>query len=274
MNDVLITGGAGGLGRALATYFADRGWRVFSLDKSGQQYYPGVVPVKADLRDASSVEEAKAKVTAHTDRLNAVIHLAGLYMMDSFAEISEQRLETMIGVNLMGVYRVNKAFLPLLLKAKGRVIIVTSELAGQKPLPFTGVYALTKTALGCYADSLRLELQLLGIKVTEVRPGAFGTGLIDESLRELARLKEGTKLYSGRLDRIEAVMQQQTGTAKKPEKLARLLYKAAASPRPKMRISVNANILLRLYSAAPRGLQAAAMRWLLEQRKQRRRNEY
>lgn len=267
MKQILLTGGAGGLGRAVAQYFADRGATVFSCDIKEQKEYKRIVPIKLDLRDTRSIDAAREKVEAETMNLDAVIHLAGIYMMDSFAEMTEDRLSAIMDINFMGIYRVNKAFLPLL-RGGGRIIITTSELAGQKPLPFTGVYAVSKTALECYADALRLELQLLGVPVITVRPGAFKTELLGQSSGEMLRFKENTEFYRGNLDRIAHIMEGQFGTAKDPEVLAKVFWKAAGSPHPKLRYTINANFLLKLYSVLPRRVQAFALRRILLRREQ------
>jgi NAD(P)-dependent dehydrogenase (short-subunit alcohol dehydrogenase family) len=216
-----------------------------------------------DVRDAASVEAARARVAALTDRLDAVIHLAGLYMMDSFAEISEERLNRILDVNLMGVFRVNKAFLPLLRAGGGRIVITTSELAGLKPLPFTGIYALTKTALQCYADSLRMEMALLGIPVIELRPGAFKTQLTTEPALELDRLMSSTKLYGPGLQRIRPLMDSRIGKEKSPEALARVICRIVAAKRPRFAYSPNASLLLKSFGALPRRIQVWAVGRLL-----------
>jgi len=267
MKNILITGGAGGLGRAAVERFADAGCRVFSCDIRMQQSYPNVIPVTLDLRDTASIEAARESIERQTRSLDAVIHLAGIYVMDSLAEISEERLGAIMDINFMGVYRVNKAFLPLVRAAAGRIIITTSELALQKPLPFTGIYALSKTTLECYADALRLELQLIGVRVIAVRPGAFRTTLLGEAGHELERLKSGTQLYADRLYRIERIMGGQTGKAKDPRRLAEVYLRIVMARHPRMRYSVHPSFLLKMYSAAPRRLQALAMRLLLKKSK-------
>jgi NAD(P)-dependent dehydrogenase (short-subunit alcohol dehydrogenase family) len=263
MKQILVTGGAGGLGRSAAEYLAAHGCRVYTCDIGTSEPQPNIVPVFMDVRDGRSVDAAAELIAAHTDRLDAVVHLAGLYMMDSFAEISEERLSRILDVNLFGVYRVNRAFLPLLMKGGGRVVITTSELAGQKPLPFTGIYALTKTALQCYADSLRLELALLGIPVVELLPGAFRTRLTVEPSHELERLQQSTKLYGGGLKRIKPLMDGRIGKAREPEALARVIGRIVTAKKPRLRYSANASILLKLFSALPRGIQVFAMKRLL-----------
>ncbi len=263
MKQILITGGAGGLGRAAAQYLAGRGCRVFACDITEPKPYDGIVPVRMDVRDKLSVEAALAEITVHTDKLDAVIHLSGLYTMDSFIEITEERLQRIMDVNLMGVYRVNKAFLPLLMKGGGRIVITSSEMAGQKPLPFTGIYALTKTALQCYADSLRLELALLDIPVIELMPGAFSTQLTQVPSFELERMQQSTQLYGEGLRRIKPLMDGRIGKAREPEELAKLIYRIVTKRKPGLRYSMNASLALKAFSAAPRGLQLFAIKRLL-----------
>jgi NAD(P)-dependent dehydrogenase (short-subunit alcohol dehydrogenase family) len=263
MKQILLTGAAGGLGQAAAEYLAARGCRVFACDIREAPPEDNIIPLCMDVRDKASVAAAYEQVAAVTDRLDAVIHLAGLYMMDSFVEISEERMGRILDVNLMGVYRVNKVFLPLVRQGGGRIIVTTSELAGLKPLPFTGIYALTKTALQCYADSLRLEMALIGIPVIELRPGAFKTQLTVEPGLELDRLLKSTQLYGENLRRIRPLMDSRIGKEKDPETLARLIYRIVAAERPRLRYSPNASLLLKAFSLAPRKLQAFAMKRLL-----------
>lgn len=264
MKDILLTGGAGGLGSAVCMYFAQRGCRVFCCDiTSPQQVHEHIVPFDMDVRSAQSIQRVCDELTAISGGLDAVIHMAGVYMMDSFAEISEERLAAMLDINLLGVYRVNKVFLPLLRKGNGRIIIITSELDGQKPLPFSGVYALSKTALGYYADALRLELQLLGVTVTKVRSGAFQTQLLDTSMQEMERMCAHTRLYKTSADKLRAVMQRRMKASRLPAELAKLLYHIATARRPRPVYTINASFELRLYSLLPRRVQAFLIRRLL-----------
>ena len=121
-----------------------------------------------------------------TDRLFAVIHFAGIYMLDSLAEMDSADFRRIFDINVQGAFLVNKAFIPFL-GSGSRIIITTSELAPLDPLPFTGIYAVTKAALDKYAYSLRMELQLLGITVSVIRAGAVKTGMLGASTDALDR---------------------------------------------------------------------------------------
>lgn len=264
MKQIVLTGAAGGLGTAVALYLASHDCRVFACDiKPSPHTHPHIVPVHMDVRSQTSVSQAYETVQKSTNRLDAVISLAGVYMMDSLVEMEEARFTAILDINLTGVYRVNKTFLPML-RDGGRILITTSELAWQKPLPFNGIYSLTKTALDCYADSLRLELMLLGIPVITIRPGPFQTQLVNTSGKEMMRLCEKTTLYQIGAQRFRAIMDSQTQTAKDPSVLAAVIYKALTSRRPRYVYTKNAGFLLKLYSALPRRLQALALKQLLK----------
>ncbi|MBO4563035.1 MAG: SDR family NAD(P)-dependent oxidoreductase [Clostridia bacterium] len=267
VKNILITGACGGLGRAAVREFADCGYRVFAADTSpfeggGERVFPVVM----DVTSNASVESAARLIEKEAGSLDCVIHLAGVYTMDSFVEIPEEELSGMLDVNLMGVYRVDRAFLPLLRKAGGRIIIVASELAPLDPLPFNGIYSMTKTALSSYAHSLALELGLIGIKVITFYPGAFGDGMTKGAVRAMDRMREKTELYPDITERFRKIVLSQTGGAKDPALLAAKLRRAAEKKRPRFRYYVNNSMKLRLFSALPDRVQAAALALLLKRK--------
>ncbi len=264
MKNVLVTGGARGLGRAVSEFFAAKGVRVFSCDILDFEYFAeNIVPIKMDVRSSDSVREAFERVSAETDRLDAVINFAGIYRMDSYVEMEEEDFKKIMDINLFGVYRVNKQFLPLLRKG-GRVIIATSELAPLDPLPFNGIYSLSKAALDNYAQSLRIELALLDIPVIVIRPGAFATDMIGASDTSMRALCEKTELYRTNSEKFRGIMDSVTVRALHPVKLAKLTWKAFSRKHPKYVYTKNASFLLKLYSAMPTRIQVWAIKTLIK----------
>ena len=164
MKDILVTGAYGGMGRAAVQALRKCGFRVFALDRKVGETVENIIPVEADITSEESVISALKTVRTYTDSLYAVVHFAGIYMLDSLVEMNSVSFRRIFDVNLYGAFLVNKTFLPLLGEGS-RILITTSELAPLDPLPFTGIYAVTKGALDKYAYSLRMELQLLGISV-------------------------------------------------------------------------------------------------------------
>jgi NAD(P)-dependent dehydrogenase (short-subunit alcohol dehydrogenase family) len=262
---ILITGASGVLGQAAVNGFAAAGWRVFAADIEAADALPeGASPLVMDVTDDESVSRAAELIGSEACGLDALLHMAGIYTMDSFIEIPPETLSEMLEVNLMGVYRVNRAFLPLIRKNGGRIIITASELAPLDPLPFNGIYSLTKRALDSYAHSLALELDLLGVRVVTLYPGAYGEGMTRAAVRSMERMSGSSKLYPDIADRFRRIVMKETGGAKPPEKLAKRILRIAEKRRPKFRYRMNNSVKLRLFSALPMGLQATALRLLLK----------
>lgn len=269
MKHVLITGAYGGMGFAAAKALAKRGYTVFALDKTVRQAEANIIPVEADVTDGESVQRAFAYVRTQTDALFAIVHFAGVYRLDSLVEMSEARFTEIFNINLFGAYRVNKTFLPLLHEGS-RILLTSSELAPLTPLPFTGVYAITKTALERYAESLRLELQLLGIDVCVLRPGAVKTGLLSDSTRELEQFCDRTAIYTYNAEKFRKIVNSVESKNIPPEKIAKTAVRALTAKTPKYVYNVNRNPLLRLWNVLPARGQTAAIRKILKSKGERK----
>jgi len=242
MKQALITGGAGGLGRITSEYLASKGWHVFAADvnqaNTGKDEHPRITPVHADITSEPSINDAFTSVSAKTDGLDAIIHLAGILLIGSLVEIPSRDIERIINVNLLGVYRINRTFLPLLLQRKGRIITVSSETGWQRAAPFNGPYAMSKHALEAYSDALRRELGLLGIRVIKVQPGAMKAGLTRQVEDLFTDARQSSRLFK---EHLEAAIDLSKGVyqkASEPERLARIIHKTLTVKHPRIRYSV------------------------------------
>ena len=257
---VLVTGAYGGMGKAVLRLLRDKGYRVFALDRTVGEEEENIIPLAADVTDGESVADAYARTREMTDRLHAVIHFAGIYMLDSLVEMDAQDFERIFKINLGGVFLVNKVFLPLLGEGS-RIVITTSELASLDPLPFTGVYAVTKGALDKYAYSLRMELQLKGIAVSVLRAGAVSTGMLGVSTAALDRFCDQTKLYTCNAARFKRIVGRVEARNVPPEKLAGKVLRILQKRAPRFAYAINRNPLLLMLNALPHRLQF----WIIRQ---------
>ena len=262
MRDVLVTGAFGGMGRATAEMLAKKGYRVFALDRKVGQQTDGIIPIEADITDEESVARALEVVQKYTGSLFAIIHFAGIYMLDSLLEMKTGDFRRIFDVNLYGVFLINKAFRPLLKKGS-RILITTSELAPLDPLPFTGIYAVTKAALDKYAYSLCMELQLLGISVSVLRAGAVETGMLGASTEALDRFCEKTELYTCNADRFKNIVERVEARCVPPVKIAEKAADILKKRRPAFAYCINRNPLLLLLNVLPKRLQLFAIRTVL-----------
>ena len=263
MKYILLTGAYGGMGRAVTRALADSGYFVFALDKNVGDAEDNVMPIKADLTRSEDVDAALAQIREHTDSLFAVLHFAGIYMLDSLVEMSEESFEKIFNINLFGVYRVTRAAMPLLGRGS-RIVITTSELAPLDPLPFTGIYAVTKSALDKYAYSLRMELQLLGIKVAVLRPGAVSTDMLGVSTSALDRFCERTEMYACNAKRFKKIVESVEARSISPDKVARRTLRILRAKSPRYVYSINRNPLLLMLAMLPKRLQTAIIKLVLK----------
>lgn len=263
MKYVLVTGAYGGMGRKTVEELANNGYTVFALDKNVGEKQENVVPITVDLTDSASVQDAFEKVNAQTCELYAIIHFAGVYMLDSLIEISDGDFEKIFKVNVFAAFYVNKIFKPLL-KNGSKIVITTSELAPLDPLPFTGIYAVTKGALDKYAYSLKMELQLLGISVSVLRAGAVSTGMLGVSTDALERFCEKTTNYQCNAAKFRQIVNSVESKSVQPQKIARKTLKIIQKKKPKFIYNVNRNKLLLLLNALPEKIQFGVIKKILK----------
>jgi 1-acylglycerone phosphate reductase len=202
---VLVTGcSEGGIGYALVLEFQRRGVHVFATARnlskmSSLQGLPNVTLLSLDVTSSSSIAQAVEKVAAHQNgRLDYLINNSGSQYVMPILDVDIEMAKQMYEVNVWGVVAVTKAFAPLVIEAKGSIINMAS-IAGClyppwmgefKPnyLPLTtntyasyanyeGLYAGSKSALATISETLRLEMQPLGVQVVTVITGAVSTKL-------------------------------------------------------------------------------------------------
>ena len=263
MKHVLVTGAYGGAGSAVVEALEAQGFFVFALDKRVAQAREHVMPIEADITKEADILRAYETISAVTQELYAVIHLAGIYMLDSLVEIEEQRLTKIFDINVFGAYRVNKILIPLLKKGS-KILITTSELAPLDPLPFTGIYAITKSTLDKYAYSLRMELQLLGISVSVLRPGAIKTDMLGASMDALDEFCKKSELYSCNAKRFKKIVNKVEARHITPQRLAKRVLKIVNAKRPRQVYKINRNPLLLMLNVLPRTWQTKIIKSVLK----------
>ena len=263
MKYVVVTGASGGMGRKTVELLVKNGFFVFALDKKTGEPKENVIWLETDVTDEASVAEAARRVNEVTGELYAIIHFAGIYALDSFIEIETAQLERIFKINLFGAMLVNKIFSGFL-KVGGRIVMTTSELAALNPLPFTGIYAVTKAALDKYAFSLAMEMQLIGVSVSVLRAGAVKTDMLGVSTSALDRFCQTTKLYKYNAARFKKIVDTVEAKCVPPEKIAEKIFKILKKKSPRFAYSINRNPLLLLLNILPKGLQLKIIRRILK----------
>ncbi|RYP78943.1 hypothetical protein DL769_003108 [Monosporascus sp. CRB-8-3] len=178
---VLITGCSdGGIGSALARLFQQRGFHVFATARhpskmSNLNGLSNVTLLTLDIINSTQIKAAVEAVAEQTGgTLNYLISNAG---RNHFMPILDEDLDTIrdiFEINFMAPVALTQAFAPLLIKAKGMAVYVTS-ITGYLNVPYMGTYAASKRSLEIVAETLRLELAPFGVGVLEIVTGAVKT---------------------------------------------------------------------------------------------------
>jgi len=175
----LITGAGGGLGHATVERLVAKGWKVFAADirtdlLRSSMHDPDVVPIVMDVTDRESIRSAYETISSHTDRLDGVVNFAGVMGLGSLTDIPEERLARILDINVMGTFRVNKTFLPLLEVAKGRIVNISSG-AAVKAIEGWSAYCVAKAGLTHLTRLLAAEEP--DITTVALRPGVVDTAM-------------------------------------------------------------------------------------------------
>ncbi len=262
MMNVLITGAASGIGSATAGIFLRHGHRVFAIDLNSIPPRDDFCGFVADITDEAALLSIRSQLLEQGIVLDAILNVAGVHQMASFVESDYAAMKKVVDINLSGTMLVNRVFHQCL-SPRGRIVLVTSEVAGFDPMPFNGLYSVTKIALNAYAQALRQELNLLGQKVITVRPGAVETPLSSGSMAATRDLADTTVLYQKQAKRFAVLAAKFMGKPIAPEAVAGLLYKAATARHPKLTYKKHRNLGLVLLNLLPKRWQCALIKGLL-----------
>jgi len=186
---IFISGGASGIGRAIARHFGERGWFVGigDVNDQGMQETLGLVPGgfkyahRLDVRDRAAWDEAlNAFRTAAGNRVDVVVNNAGIGTGGPLAELETDEIERCLDINLKGVlFGAQAAYPHLLDTAPGSVLVNIASAAGISGGTGMSVYSATKFAVRGVTESLDAEWAPEGIKVASICPSFIETPLLD-----------------------------------------------------------------------------------------------
>jgi NADP-dependent 3-hydroxy acid dehydrogenase YdfG len=182
----IVTGASRGIGAAVARALApDHDLLLGGRDTDALQALardlPGAHPWPVDLTDGAALAEA----TAGIERLDVLVHSAGVGLLGTVAETSAATWRRQFEVNVVAVAELTRLLLPALRAAQGRVVLVNSG-AGLSARPGWASYAASKFALRAFADALRAEEREHGVRVTSIHPGR-----VDTDMQRSVRRQEG-----------------------------------------------------------------------------------
>lgn len=255
---VFVTGASTGIGAAAALHLAALGHRVFAgvrrtedgdtLRSRGGRH---IVPVILDVTDRGSIDSAATQVeeAVGAGGVGALVNNAGIAVAGAWEHLDPARLREQFEVNLFGAVAVTQAFLPLIRRGHGRIVLVSS-IAGKHAPPFYGPYAASKHALEAFGDSLRLELRPWRIHVSLIEPGAIdtpiwrkGLALADVTTAEMPR--HALERYAPYIEAARRTGERNAASGIDARHVAGVIAHAVRSPRPRNRYLVGRDARLR-----------------------------
>jgi NAD(P)-dependent dehydrogenase (short-subunit alcohol dehydrogenase family) len=179
MNQVVfITGASSGIGKSVALYLADKGYKVYGTSRKSMPHLEGLVTMLVmDVRDENSIQQAVAQVFQQEGRLDILINNAGIGITGAVEELPMDEVKKHFDTNFFGPISVMQAVLPILRKQKSGLIINITSIAGYMGLPFRGIYSASKGALELLTEAISMEVKSFGIDVVNVAPGDFATNI-------------------------------------------------------------------------------------------------
>ena len=221
---VLITGASSGIGRACALRMDSAGWRVFAtvrrpgdarqLQSDASEW---LHPILLDVTDAARISDMSSSLDRlfAGDRLDGLVNNAGIPSGGLLEFLDPDDLRRCLEVNTIAPAAVTQALIPLLRKAAGRIVMISSE-SSFSSTPLVSPYSASKFALEALTDGLRLELKPWNIDVVSVQPGAIQTPIWGKarSFAESALSKyppRASELYGALLDKMITVLRDPGG---------------------------------------------------------------
>ena len=197
---IVVTGAAGGIGRAICLEYAATGGRVIGLDvdRAGlTELGSAAKGIVLDVTDSDAVD----RVIGDIGPIDVLIHCAGITSLGPFRGTPLRAVDRVLDINLAGAIAVTSAALPGLIQTRGRIGVLSS-VAGFSPLLYRAAYAASKHGLHGFFESLRVELAGNGVSVTMICPSFVDTG-IESRAAHNAPGEEGTWTTTGKITSVE-----------------------------------------------------------------------
>ena len=174
---VLVTGASSGIGRKIAERLATEGFYVYAGARKPEDIaelskIANMKGIRLDVTSANDLAAAVTLVEREGRGLYGVVNNAGIAVGGALVSTEEKELQSVLDVNVMGPWRVTKAFAPMLIASKGRVVTVSS-ISGILSGPLLGVYSMSKHAIEAFGDALGAEMAPMGVTSSLIEPGNY-----------------------------------------------------------------------------------------------------
>lgn len=182
----VVTGGASGIGAAIARRLHDGGASVAVLDLQPEAADAAHFAVRANIADDASVRAAIAAVAAEFGRIDIVVNNAGIGAQGTVADNDDDEWARVLSINVVGIARVSRAALPWLRRSPSAAIVNTGSIAATAGLPERALYSASKGAVLALTRAMAADHLREGVRVNSVSPGTADTPWISRLLENAA----------------------------------------------------------------------------------------
>lgn len=218
---MLITGAAGGVGRATVKVFAEAGWHVIGVDRAefGEAFPAEGLFIQADISDPAELNRIYQKAHAYSPWLSAVVNNAAIQISKPIMETSAEEWDAVMASNLRTVFLGAKLAFPLLKASGGGAIVNVSSVHAIATSGNVASYAASKGGLLALTRAMAIEFAPENIRVNAILPGAVDTPMLRASM-ERGNLSGGNVT-----ERLENLARKTVnGRVGQPEEIARAIY--------------------------------------------------
>jgi glucose 1-dehydrogenase len=218
---VLITGAAGGIGRATVALFAEKGWLVIGVDRVpfGEDFPVDGLFIQSEISHPESMESISNQVQVFTNTLDALINNAAVQVAKPLIDTSVEEWDMVIANNLRPAFLLSKLAYPLFRTAGGGAIVNVSSVHAVQTSANIAAYATSKGGLLALTRAIAIEFANDNIRVNAILPGAVDTPMLRAGLNR-GHLK-GEDIHA-RLDNL--ARKTVNGRVGKPEEIAHAIY--------------------------------------------------
>lgn len=245
---VVVTGCSSGIGLATAELLRDHGWTVFPTARKVEDLdaleAKGFKAIQLDVTSSISIEATVDQVLSLTDgKLGAVVNNAGFGMPGAIQDLTRDAMRQQFEVNVFGLQELTNRLIPIFRKQGCGRIVNISSVVGRISLPFMGIYSASKFALEAISDAQRVELSRDQISVSLVEPGPIRTRFSTNCAGQGEEKLDVTGSMFGAAYKQYFEKRRNGGMSQDPfrlppEAVAKKIFHALESPRPKIRYKV------------------------------------
>jgi NAD(P)-dependent dehydrogenase (short-subunit alcohol dehydrogenase family) len=247
----VVTGASSGIGRATALRMIAAGWHVYAgvrhPDDAQSLLAEAAGTVSPILLDVTTPEQIKAAVETVTHHagaagLDGLVDNAGIGVAGPLELIPLETVRRQFEVNVFGQIAVTQAFLPLLRRARGRIVVIGS-IGDRITMPFGGPLAASKAAIASLADAFRMELAPFGVRVVLIEPASIHTEAINKLERDAERAvgefpADLAPLYQDTYRGVIRFVVARERRGSPPEVVAKVVVDSLTTRRPRARYLV------------------------------------